>query len=289
MASAQAALGWPNWVDAPTGVVFSGGTWAAALPRTNVATPRRAEVARTTGVTVTDTVLRVDLGAARLVDALAIVGHNLTAGASFRLRAFSDAYTTTTFDSGTVTAFAEQWPAGLLPYGHPNAATRLLTTDDLRTRRWDANYVLANSVTARYWEIAITDTTNPAGYVEIGRVYLGPLYQPSINLRYGASAGLTTEATIGRALSGTRYVESRPTARTRTIEFGDLPPEEAEAVLGDLVRVLDLGGQVYWFDDPTATWTRLRTSFLAQLTELPAVVRASFRQGAVALALEEVR
>ena len=31
-------------MDAPTGVVFSGGTWAAALPRTNVATPRRADV-----------------------------------------------------------------------------------------------------------------------------------------------------------------------------------------------------------------------------------------------------
>lgn len=288
MPLAQSALAWPNWIDA-AGVTFSGGSWDSALPRPNVATPRLAEVARTTGVATGDTVLRIDAGAARHVDVLAVVRHNLSAAATIRVRAFSDAFTTTVYDSGVLDAFPEQWPVGLLPSGHPNAATRRLTTADIRQRRWDVSHVLPSPVTARYWEVALADTTNPDGYVEIGRVWLAPLYQPSINVRYGAAAGLVSEAAIGRALSGTRYVEDRPTARTRAVEFGDLPPAEAEAVLGDLVGALALGGQVYWFDDPTATWNRARTSFLAQLTTLAPVVRASFRQGSVALALEEVR
>lgn len=288
MATATAALGWPNWVD-EAGVTFSGGNWSTTLPRTNVATTRVAQVARTTGVAGADTVLRVDLGAARQVEVIALVRHNLTAAATIRVRAYSDAYVTSVYDSGTVDAFGVQWPTDLLPAGHPNAATRLLTTAQIRDRRWDVNHVPASAVTARYWDITLADGSNADGYVELGRLWMSPLYQPSINVRYGAQAGLTTEAAVARALSGTRYVEDRPIARTRQVEFGDLPPEEAEAVLGDLARTLGLGGQVYWMDDPTATWNRQRTSFLAQLEELPAVVRASFRQGVVALGLEEVR
>jgi hypothetical protein len=288
MATASAGLGWPNYSDS-IGVTFSGGNWSSTLPRTNVANARVAVVARTTGVTTGDTVLRVDLGASRTIGVVALIRHNLTADATIRVRSFSDAFTTTVYDSGVLNAFDVQWPEHLLPAGHPNAASRRLTTTQLRQLRWDANHVPATAQTARYWEIAVSDTTNPDGYVEIGRLWMSPLYQPSINMRYGAQAGLESGAAVGRALSGTKYVESRAVARTRQVEFGDLPPEEGQAVLGDLVRVLDLGGQVYWFDDPTETWNRQRTSFLAQLVELPPVVRASFRQSSVAIQLEEVR
>jgi hypothetical protein len=283
---ANVGLGWPNWVD--VAATFSGGTWETALPRPNLADARLAAVARSVGLTTAATQFDVDLGAARVVGVVALIRTTLTAAATVRVRGASDAgFTSVVYDSGTVAAFPEAWPTGLLPTGHPNAATRLPTTAQLRAWRWDVN-VLPPAVSARYWRVELSDATNPAGHVDVGRLWIAPLYQPSINPRYGAEYGFAAQSVTGRALSGTRYVDVRPNARTRTFEFADLPPAEAQQVLGDLVRTLDLGGQVYVIDDPADAFNRQRGAFLATLTQLPAVVRASFVQGAVTLALEEV-
>lgn len=277
-----------NWLDL-AGITLAGGAWSSDLPRTNVADSRIAVVARTSGVLTTDTVLTIDLGAAYRVDMAAIIAHNLTADATVRWRGNSSAdMTTPLYDSGVVDAFPVQWDTGVLPDGHPNAATRRLTTAQIRTLRWDVPTIITPT-TARYWQLNIADTANADSYVQIGRLWLGSRYEPSYNYRYGASDGLTSESVIGRSLSGTRYVDARPIARTVTREYGDLPPDEARGVMGDLLRVLSLDGQCYYVDDDSDAINLLRTSFLAQQQQLSSVVKASFRQSSVVVSLEEVR
>jgi hypothetical protein len=77
---ANCVFGWPIHSDAgPTQTpAFSGGSWSASLPLTNVADRRLQKVARSTDALATSTKIIVDLGVARSVGMLAVLIPNLT-------------------------------------------------------------------------------------------------------------------------------------------------------------------------------------------------------------------
>jgi hypothetical protein len=284
--AARAAFGWPNWADTAT---LSGGDWRVALPLTHLVDARLARLARSADALAASTRFDVDLGAARLVQLVALPQARLSAVATWRITASASAdFSAPLLETGWLDAWPVQWAEGVLPAGHPNAATRRLTNADLTLLRWDVLTLLDPSVTARYWRIEITDTTNPAGVVDLPRLWISPLYQPSINFRYGAQFGLESASVRQETLSGARLVDARPTRRTVQVDFGDLAEDEAAPVLHDLLRRVGVAGQCYWSADATDVLGRQRHSFLAQLAQLPPVVRASLRQNAVAVALEEV-
>jgi len=53
-------------------------------------------------------------------------------------------------------------------------------------------YVWGNTQTYRYWRFAVTDATNPSNYVEAGRVYFGPVFEPTRN--YILGGGMRADA-----------------------------------------------------------------------------------------------
>lgn len=269
---------------------LSAGSYVTTLPRDNMLDARRGIVARTTDATLTNTKVQRDYGAAVQIGVVAIVGSNLKATAQWRIRAGSDpTFATSSYDTGWLDCWPEQWPTGVLPSGHPNAGTRKFTNADIARRRWDV-LKLTGGVSARYWLIEFDDTTNADGYIEIGVLVMAPLYVPgnSDNVSVGAELGSTTTSTVGNSLSGARYVDARPIARTMLVTFPALDLEEALAVLHDMLNDIRLDGLVYVVFDTSDAELLQRRSFLATQTELSAVQLVQYGQQTIPVKLIEV-
>jgi hypothetical protein len=84
-------LGTPIYSDANTTYTptFSGGSWAAGLPLTNLQDRRLSKVARSSSAALADTKFDIDLKTARQVRILALVGHNISTAGKVRVRGFS--------------------------------------------------------------------------------------------------------------------------------------------------------------------------------------------------------
>ncbi len=261
-------FGWPLVSDTAT---LSGGSWT--LPLTNLQTTALGTVARSTNDSNSSTIINVDYGAAQAISVVALVRHNLRSAAQWRIRgsAASD-MSGAVYDSGTVNVWGVQWPTNTLPSGHPNASTRLLTDAQINALnpKRDAVKVFSEA-TARYWRIEIFDDTNADTYVEIGRLVMAPRFQPSANIAPGAEFGFLDSTNVGRALSGVRYYDTRPTGRTLSLSLQNLPTTEATAVARDMLEALGQSGQVYIVTDPSDTELLQRRSFLANPRQLSAV------------------
>ncbi len=124
---ANVLFGWPIYSD--TSPLYtpslSGGSWLAGLPLTNLKDRRVHRVARSSSDAVADTVFTVDLGVARSVRALALVGHNISSAGKVRVRGFSavPALELTAIGTG---AFATGWT----DVGTPTRVADAVTSSD---------------------------------------------------------------------------------------------------------------------------------------------------------------
>lgn len=281
-------FGWPLVSDSAT---LSGGSWLSGLPLTNLKTNALGTVARSSTDSNADTIINVDCGAASAISVVALVRHNLRSAAQWRIRGGSDVtFATSSYDSGTVNVWSYQWAVGSLPSGHPNASSRLLTDaqiDALNPKR-DAVLVLPTEVSARYWRIEIFDSSNADNYVEIGRLVMAPRYQPSYNFSPGAEFGFVDGTVAGRSLSGVRFYDARPKARTLSLQFDVIADAEATTVLRDLLEQVGTSEPLYVVTDPSDTVNLQRRSFLANVRQLSGVRYASAGYSSLPIVLDEV-
>jgi len=254
---------------------FSGGAWETELPIANVKAPLLARVARSTDATTGSTQFVCDMGAGNgSVSVVALVRHNLSAAATWRVRASTTSeFAALTHDSGWRDVWPEQWAAGVLPAGHPNAATRRLSDTDIAALDppRDAVYVVEPEHVARYWRVEMSDPANAAGYVQLGRVVLAPRYGPSLNFSVGAEFGFLDDTNVGSSLSGTRFYDVRPKGRSFAFALTNIADAEALSVARDMVEALGRAGQFYLVPAPTDAVNLQRRSFLATLRQLSAV------------------
>lgn len=182
-------LAWLNKLDIAASL--SAGSELDSLPGANV---QQAHLSRKwhTAAGVKSSYLLLDMGASVLCQLLAVLGTNLTSAATLRLRA-SDADPAATgsllFDTGVVSAGVKDG------YG---AAYKSFTA------------------TARYWRLDLTDNTVPDN-LQIGRVFLGPRWQPSENQLWEWSVTPLDESRLDESYGGQVYADVRP--QRRVLQF----------------------------------------------------------------------
>ena len=143
---------------------------------------------------------------------MALARHNLTTAATYRITAGTTVGGTDIYDSTTLPV----WPAVYLPedleWEDDNWWEGQITAAEAEGYPIALEHDVGGNIRARYWRIAFADPTNPAGYVELARLWMGPLWSPQRNLSYGA--GLTWEArSIAEySLGGVLFSEPRPPA-----------------------------------------------------------------------------
>lgn len=224
-------LAFPDWTVDLLSTALSGGSWSASLPLANLQNKLLKKVARSTDAAAASTKFTVDLGAARPIRAIALLQHNISRLGQVRVRGYSDAGLTILLrDTGTVNA----WPAAFTDYDVA-----------IYPHHWIFPIV---ETAARYWLVEITDTGNPAGYVELGRCWLASAFEPEVPIVYGAALGYESADEVDEGVGDVDWVIVRTPRRRAIITFPELSAEEKRAALivqkvlgkhGELLFVMD--------------------------------------------------
>lgn len=258
-------IGYQNRIDTSTLAAY--GAWTSTLPLANIKTRQLAKKARSTNALAASTRLRFALDAERIIGSVAVVAHNMQRDATWRYRAYSDSgYTTLAYDSGVLNV----WP--LMPFGSYD-------WEDLRF--WDLQlsaeevalftktliYVPGSTVAAQYYQIEFFDETNTDGYVELGRVFVGSVYQPAINMSLGASIGDETRTVIDTALSGAEFFDRRQSNRVARFTLDHLTYGES-IINGDIIKISGVDAEVVFIYDDSTALDLNRRAFLGRLMAL---------------------
>lgn len=195
----------PNDGDAAT--LSASPALVATLPQANLQDVSRAKVARTTS-----TALQYYSGTwttPRIISAAAIVRHNLTSAATWRLLLYSDAaLTAVVYDSGNVVACPPK-ALGDIEWGVDALGASLFSD-------WALAFssMFFSPTTAQGFIIAVTDAANPAGYFEISRLFMGRYLSADYNFDWGFGLQWIEDTTQQRTDGGTlRSDASEPRRR----------------------------------------------------------------------------
>lgn len=258
-------IGYQNRIDAATFAAY--GSWSTTLPLTNIKTRSLSRKARSTNAANSSTKLRFSLDSARVIGSVAIVNHNMQKDATWRYRVYSDSgYSTLVYDSGTINV----WP--LMPYGSyewedENFWDLQLSDEEIALFTKTLTYVPDTIASAQYYQIEFFDSTNTDGYVELGRIFVGAIYQPTLNMNLGASIGDETNTVVDVALSGAEFFDRRTSYRVAQFTLDHLTYNES-IINGDIIKISGVDAEVvYIYDDNTALDLH-RRAFLGRLRAL---------------------
>ena len=183
---------------------------ASGLPVTNLQNATRARMARSTGVVDQDIKLEFDY--ARVLTSCALLRHNLTSSATWRLRLYSDqAWTDEVYDSGELSAI-ESKSLDELDWGVDPLGVSIFSDWPVA---FSTLYFSAQSAMSA--KITLHDPTNPDGYLQASRLFMGSHFEPVYNATYGISLGWEDATKNTRTDGGS--LRSDPTEQWRTLDF----------------------------------------------------------------------
>lgn len=275
-------LGWPNRTD---GASVSGGSWLAALPVANLLTRQLTEIARSSSLT--DTYIDFDFTTPRTLRAFALVNHNLSQTATWRITLGSTAGAADIYDSGDLAVWHLDFDSDLLEWednnwwagdyddeyvGHPFAAIFMATAD----------------VSSRFMRITITDTYNAAGYVQLGRVFAGAGIAPSVNFSYGQADGWESLSLIETAPGGTDFFDERRSHRVVTFTLDKIDQELEFRKIYEMTRRQGITGEILWVPEITDMAASQLTGFVGRMRQLSPIELPMFGRRKAGFEIKEL-
>lgn len=250
---AQASITAAAITPGPMRLGFSYGTNDFRFSSNGVAgTPDTSGTASTLAATT------VNLGSS--VDGLAVILSGLRGYNAVRTAADLNSLTTTEFehvasyDSGLVNAWPADWVSS--------------TTAEERAGVRGTATISTTPQTAQWWRFDVVDAANPAGFVELGRIFLGERWRPQYGALSGATLGYLDRATITEADSGAEYTVTRPLPRVAAVELVFRSESDAMTRGLEIQRQLGTTGELLFsWDDADSEFQPART-FLARLRTL---------------------
>lgn len=267
-------LAWPNLADVnplfTPAPVLSGGSWETSLPLSNLQDRRLAKVARSTNDDAASTQFDLDLGTARTVRVVALVGHNFSSAATVEVDAGSSQGSTSAHNGSALAAY---------PSGETAETLEGLTLAYL--------LILPADVSARWWRVKIVDTSNPDNYVQIGRLFVAPAYQPTINASYGLREGWEDDSVSHHSDGGATLHRERRKRRTASFALAEITENEALVNVFPLQHRQGTTRQCYYIFDPADTTHLFRRSFLCRQREMSSLEMATLSRYGAPLSLVE--
>ena len=262
----NALFGYPNRVD--SGVV-SGGAWQSAAPATNVQDRQLANTARSVDLASASTKLAVDLGISRTLRIMGVVNHNFSLLASYRFRIAQVAdFATTTYDTGWIPVWPAVYGVGEPEWEDYNWWSLQYTADQVAGVIWTLVKPFAANVLGRYLLLEVSDPLNADGFIELGRLFVSPAWQPGYNMSYSHTLGHETLTQVDEALSGAEFFDRRDPYRVVQVAFDNLTAADGLANAFELTRRAGIDGEILFVLDPADTVHAIRRQFLARLRSL---------------------
>lgn len=257
-------IAYRNYVDAAT---ISGGGWSSGLPAANLADRQPSKVARTSGLDQSQTTLTIDLHQTAPIRFVALVRHNLTQTGTWRIRLGDDtAMTDPLHDTTAIAIWPTAVPFGVGSWGEFNWGGRFGAAE-AETYGIQAIHVIPSAVRARYVRIDLDDADNPFGYLQAGRLVVGPAWQPSINFQHGWSVEQVDESNVKRSRGGQVYVNTRPKYRRLQFRIDHLEKDEMFGHAYEMERIKGRGGDIMVIADPDDVTHAHRLTLYGTLAE----------------------
>lgn len=272
--ASRTLIAYGNRIDEAT---LSGGSWNASLPMANLQNRLIAKVARSSNATLAATKFDIDLGRARRIGMLALIGHNLTVVAKVRIRG-DDAsdFATPLYDSGWV----DVWPSGMIPpelLEWEDDNFWLGTLSDQARAGYQAPFIhrVTTLPSLRYWRVEIDDTTNSDGYIQIGRAFLADVWNPTYGPVVGASIAIDDQTPVESSIGGSEYFDVRAKPRVHRIDLRCMTKTEAYSRVLDLQNLLGISGEILIDPDYADQENKPRRAFVGRMRSLAPVAENS--------------
>lgn len=283
----SAVIGWPRWGSFAAFTADGGSSDATYVPA-NLGADDLSFVWRSPDLTAANTKFLSVFSRPCPTQLFALVGHNLTRNATFRLRLYSDAAATAlVYDSGDTAVWPRVFRFGSLPWNDNRCWTGQFSDLEISGLRWSRPLWLDRLYPIRAARCQIADPTNPAGYVECGIAEFSQGWPVSINFDYGAEYGFKPRTRFVQGIGGRKQFERRDKPRSFIGEIKYLPRDEALARGFEHQRQADIDIPFFWLPDPSSTTNLIRESYLARNADLGMLSYASFGRDRLPLSLEE--
>lgn len=222
---AKPIIATPEFSDA--GTLAGLGTLAGTMPVTNLQTLQPGEPARWTSLSGMG--LELDLGGAVAVNIVALLAHNATAAATWRIRA-AGAQGDLTGNPGYDTGSVSLWPSGGKPSPAPD--------------RLGSIHAPAAAQSFRWWRIDLADAANPDGFFEAGRLMVDAALQTARAQDLGGSIGRADDSDHVIARGGHIRPNVRPNRAVQRVRFSNLTKAEALGRFNGIERTRGRGRDI---------------------------------------------
>lgn len=260
-------LGWPNRADAGSATV-GGGSWLAARPASRVLTREMTDVARSNGLA--NVVLDFDFGTARTLRAFAIANHNMSRTAVWRIQLGNTVGGAEVFDSNDQAVWHINFDTGVLEWEDNNWWAGNYD-DDAVGHPFAAIYLAPADYAARYVRITISDDLNPAGYVQLGRVFAGMGTSPQYNMSYGMGDSWESLSQVESTPGGTDFFAERRSFRVSQFTLDHIDQQTEFRTFYEMQRRLGVTGEVLYIPDDADMVASQLTGFLGRFRKLNAI------------------
>ena len=276
-------MAFPNRVDQAT---LSGGDWQA--PVANLKTRLLTQVARSSNTGLASTKVNIDLGKDRGITVLALIKHNLSTSARYRITAGTASGGGDLYDSGWLAVWPEMFPWETLEWEQDNWWEGTISEEERYGYPAAIIHLLPAITAARYWTLEIDDQNNPAGYIEAGRLFVSEKWQPAVNMSWGAALGFETKTGVDESLGGSEFFDKRSPYRVSKLKFDWLGRDEAYAKALEMQRLLGVDGEVLLVQDPDDAVHRIRHSYLGRMRSLGSIDHTSPGRYGVQIEIKEI-
>lgn len=257
-------ISWPNRIDSAT---LSGGNWI--LPLTNLQSRDQWLVARSDGLSASDTKFDIDFGVIRNVRAIALANHNLSQTATWRISLGTTAGDDDIFTSNWQSVWMMTFDSDLMEWGDVSTWEGVVDQDYLN-HPYLAVFVLPDWYNTRYMTIEIDDASNPNGYVDIGRAYIGGGFTPRYNPEYGLQDSWEDKTEIVEMASGATHAVVNKRYRKVQFVLPWLSQTEA-AIVHEIQRRQGVYGEILYIPDLSDQQLNQRYGMLGRLAEMSAI------------------
>lgn len=282
----NAVIGWPRLTPK---ISLSGGNWTGAYPITNSRLLPLGQVARSVDLAPASTRLIGLLPPYSRIGLVAVIAHNWSNIAQWRIRIFADgAGAALVWEKPRGPVWGVAYGKGTLKWTDRNFWTGAFAAQELVGLPWNAPVLIEPSVVGQRIEIDIWDEGNPAGYVQHGLIEVAEAMRLPVNFAYGADAGFRARSLRVEAEGGAIATERR--AKGRVFQGSiDLAPEDwAISQNFEFLRQADVTEPFFWWPRPDSVIETHRSAFLARNADLGLQKLVYHRRRTVVLNFNEV-
>lgn len=279
-----ALIGYSNQIDSAT---LTGGSWTTGLPLNSLKTRILGQLARTTTSANASSTFNIDFATPKNIQVVSLVNHNISLDGQIRIRGSNDNWATTSYDSGVVDVWPAVYTFGTLEWEEDAWWSGKYTADEITGYTTNIVHIVPVLAILRYWQIDILDSTNIAGYLQLGRVFMGQTWTPTRDVEVGLSLGWETSTTVQKALSGTKYFQHRTPYRVTKFSLSTIDLDEALIKAFEIDRRMGIDGEVIWVQSTTDTVHALRRRFLGTIREMSAIEFPYSQYGSKSYTIEE--